>query len=93
MEQFGRVLIEAMACGVPVVASEVSSLPEVVGDTGLLINPYDDEALAQAILKIITNADIRQQLSLKAQARSMEFTWGKCARQTVEVYRQAAKGC
>ena len=92
-EGFGLPPLEAMACGVPVVASEVSSLPEVVGDTGLLINPYDDEALAQAILKIITNADIRQQLSLKAQARSMEFTWGKCARQTVEVYRQAAKGC
>lgn len=88
-EGFGLPPLEAMACGVPVIASEVSSLPEVVGNTGLLINPYDDEALAQTILKMITNADIRLQLSLKARARSVEFTWDKCARQTVDVYRQA----
>ena len=91
-EGFGLPPLEAMACGVPVIASEASSLPEVVDDTGLLIDPYDDEALAQAILKIITNADIRQQLSQKALARSVEFTWDRCARQTLDVYRQALKG-
>jgi len=88
-EGFGLPPLEAMACGVPVIASEVSSLPEVVGDTGLLINPHDDEGLAQAIQKMITDSDIRQQLSQKALARSAEFTWDKCARQTVDVYRQA----
>ncbi len=91
-EGFGLPPLEAMACGVPVIASDVSSLPEVVGDTGLLIDPYDDEALAKTILKMITDPDIRQQLSLKALARSAEFTWEKCARQTVDVYRQALKG-
>jgi alpha-1,3-rhamnosyl/mannosyltransferase len=91
-EGFGLPPLEAMACGVPVIASEVSSLPEVVGDTGLLINPHDDEALAQAILKMITDNHFRQQLSQKALARSAEFTWDKCARQTVDVYHQALKG-
>ena len=91
-EGFGLPPLEAMACGVPVIASEVSSLPEVVGDTGMLIDPHDDEALAQAIERMITDPDIRQQLSKKALARSAEFTWDKCARQTVDVYRQALKG-
>lgn len=91
-EGFGLPPLEAMACGVPVIASDVSSLPEVVGNTGLLINPHDDEALAQAIQKLIMDPDIRQQLSHKALARSAEFTWDKCVRQTVDVYRQALKG-
>ena len=91
-EGFGLPPLEAMACGVPVIASEVSSLPEVVGDTGLLINPYDDEALAQAIQKLIMAPDIRQQLAQKALARSAEFSWDKCVRQTVDVYRQGLKG-
>ena len=91
-EGFGLPPLEAMACGVPVIASEVSSLPEVVGDSGLLINPHDDEALAQTIQKLITDPDIRQQLSQKALERSAEFTWDKCVRQTVDVYRQALNG-
>jgi glycosyltransferase involved in cell wall biosynthesis len=91
-EGFGLPPLEAMACGVPVIVSNVSSLPEVVGDTGLLIDPYDDEALAQAMQKMITDSDTRQQFAQKALARSAEFTWEKCARQTVEVYHQALNG-
>jgi alpha-1,3-rhamnosyl/mannosyltransferase len=91
-EGFGLPPLEAMACGVPVIASDVSSLPEVLGDTGLLINPRDDEALAQVIQKLIMDTDLRKQLSQKALARSSLFTWEKCARQTVDVYRQALKG-
>jgi len=90
-EGFGLPPLEAMACAFRSLASEVSSLPEVVGDSGLLINPHDDAALAQAIQKLITDPDIRQQLSQKALARSAEFTWDKCVRQTVAVYRQALK--
>lgn len=91
-EGFGLPPLEAMACGVPVIASDVSSLPEVVGDTGLLINPHDDETLAEVIQKLIMDTDLRQQLSQKALARSAEFTWDKCVRQTVDVYRQALQG-
>ena len=91
-EGFGLPPLEAMACGVPVIASDVSSLPEVVGDTGVLINPHDDEALAEVIQKMIMDTDLRRQLSQKALARSAEFTWDKCVRQTVDVYRQALQG-
>jgi len=91
-EGFGLPPLEAMACGVPVIASDVSSLPEVLGDTGLLINPHDDEALSQVIQNLIMDTDLRHQLSQKALARSSSFTWEKCAKQTVDVYRQALKG-
>ncbi|MGZ8225175.1 MAG: glycosyltransferase family 4 protein [Methylococcaceae bacterium] len=87
-EGFGLPPLEAMACGVPVIASEVSSLPEVVGDTGLLINPHDDQAVAQAIQRLVDDHDFRRQLAQKALARSAEFTWDKCTKQTIDVYRQ-----
>ncbi len=88
-EGFGLPPLEAMVCGVPVISSEASSLPEVVGDTGLLINPHDDQAVTQAILRLVGDHDFRQHLSQKALARSAEFTWDKCVKQTVDVYRQA----
>lgn len=91
-EGFGLPPLEAMACGVPVIASEVSSLPEVVGDTGLLINPHDAEAVAQAIQRLITDPGARQHLAQKALARSGEFTWEKCVAQTIDAYRQVLKG-
>ena len=91
-EGFGLPPLEAMACGVPVIASDVSSLPEVLGDTGLLIDPHDDQALAQVIEKMISDTRLRQGLSEKALIRSAGFTWDKCVRQTIDVYRQALKG-
>jgi glycosyltransferase involved in cell wall biosynthesis len=91
-EGFGLPPLEAMACGVPVISSEVSSLPEVIGDTGLLINPHDDEAVAKAIQRLVTDHDFRRHLSQKALARSKEFTWDKCVKQTIDVYRQALNG-
>jgi alpha-1,3-rhamnosyl/mannosyltransferase len=91
-EGFGLPPLEAMACGVPVIASDISSLPEVVGDTGLLINPHDDTALAEVIQKLIMDTDLRRQLSQKALTRSAEFTWDKCVTKTVDVYRQALQG-
>jgi len=64
----------------------------VVGDTGLLINPHDDEAVAQAIQRLVKDHDFRRHLSEKALARSAEFTWDKCVKQTIDVYRQALNG-
>ena len=91
-EGFGLPPLEAMACGVPVIASGVSSLPEVVGDAGLLIDPHDTEAVAQAMQRLITDPGIRLHLSQKALARSARFSWGKCVEQTIDVYRQVLKG-
>lgn len=92
-EGFGLPPLEAMACGVPVIASDVSSLPEVVGDTGLLINPYDVAAITQAIQMLITAPDVRRTLSLKALAKSKKFTWNQCVTQTIDAYRQVLGGC
>ena len=90
-EGFGLPSLEAMACGVPVITSNVSSLPEVVGDTGLLIEPHDVDALAGAIEQLVTAPDIRHELSQKAYARSLSFTWDNCVAQTVEAYRQVSR--
>lgn len=91
-EGFGLPPLEAMACGVPVIASDVSSLPEVVGNTGLLINPNDPEAVAQAIQMLVTDEKMRRDFSLKALARSKEFTWDKCVVQTIDAYQQVLRG-
>ena len=91
-EGFGLPPLEAMACGVPVIASGVSSLPEVVGDAGLLIDPHDTEAVAQAMQRLVTDPGSRLHLSQKALARSGQFSWSKCVEQTIDAYRQVLKG-
>jgi len=85
-EGFGLPPLEAMACGRPVIASNASSLPEVVGDAGLLVDPRDVEALAGAIAQVINDRELQQQLSLSGRTRATEFTWEETARQTVAVY-------
>jgi glycosyltransferase involved in cell wall biosynthesis len=87
-EGFGLPPLEAMACGVPVIASDVSSLPEVVGDTGMLIDPQDSQALAEAIELMVTDSATREKLSKKALLKSKEFTWSRCVAQTISAYRQ-----
>lgn len=86
-EGFGLPPLEAMACGVPVIASNVSSLPEVVGDTGLLIDPHDVDGVARAIKTLVEDPELRQQLARKALERSAMFTWGRCVEETVDSYR------
>lgn len=86
-EGFGLPPLEAMACGVPVIVSNVSSLPEVVGDTGLMIDPQDVDGLASAIETLVNSPGLRQELSEKALQRSATFTWSRCVDQTVEAYR------
>lgn len=86
-EGFGLPPLEAMACGVPVIVSNISSLPEVVGDTGLMIDPHDVDGLASAIETLIDSPGLRQELSHKALQRSATFTWARCVDQTVDAYR------
>lgn len=88
-EGFGLTPLEAMACGTPVVVSNVSSLPEVVGDAALLIDPNNDEELAVAIHRLLADSALRNALRLKGLARASAFSWRRAAEQTLAVYRQA----
>lgn len=89
-EGFGLPPLEAMACGTPVIASNASSLPEVVGDAGLQVPPDDVAALARAIQRLIADADLRARLRAAGLARAATFTWEETARRTVEVYEEVA---
>jgi glycosyltransferase involved in cell wall biosynthesis len=86
-EGFGLPPLEAMACGIPVITSNVSSIPEVVGDTGVLLDPQDVDGFKQAIEMMISAPDVRAALGRKALARSAMFTWESCVSQTVDAYR------
>jgi glycosyltransferase involved in cell wall biosynthesis len=88
-EGFGLPPLEAMACGVPVITSNVSSLPEVVGDSALTVSPDDSAALSAALRRVIADPTLHDELCQKGQARAARFTWTKAARQTVDVYRRA----
>ncbi len=87
-EGFGLPALEAMACGAPVIASNVSSLPEVVGDAALLFNPRDDAALAQLLARVLDDAALRDELRAKSRARARNFSWERTARETLAVYRK-----
>lgn len=84
-EGFGLPTIEAMACGCPVIASTSGSLPEIVQDAGLLVDAHDYEGFANQMVKVIDDQDLRRHLIEKGLKRSQDFSWEKCARQTLEV--------
>jgi glycosyltransferase involved in cell wall biosynthesis len=87
-EGFGLPLVEAMACGVPIVASNVSSIPEVVLDAGLLVPPQAPEAFADAIFRVTNDCDLRSRLITKGIERSRLFRWDKAAREVLQVFNQ-----
>jgi glycosyltransferase involved in cell wall biosynthesis len=89
-EGFGLPPLEAMQCGVPVIVGDRTSLPEVVGDAGVLVDPFDINALAAAIGKVISDSDLRAKLSVQGLARAKLFEWRETARQTLAVYQKAA---
>lgn len=88
-EGFGLPVIEAMACGTPVVTSRVSSLPEVAGDAAILVDPYDANAIADGICQILDSAPLAAELTAKGIVRSTRFTWEATARQTLDLYIKA----
>jgi glycosyltransferase involved in cell wall biosynthesis len=90
-EGFGLPVLEAMTFGVPVVTSNVSSLPEVAGDAALLVDPNDTEMLVQAILSLLQNVKLRDDLICKGKIQAAKFSWDECARQTLAVYERIVK--
>jgi len=88
-EGFGLPPLEAMACGTPVVCSHVTSLPEVVGDAALLVDPHDTQGIGRAMLQVLTDANLRRQLIAKGLEQSRLFRWENTARRTLEVYQLA----
>lgn len=91
-EGFGRPPLEAMAHGTPVITSSVSSMPEVVGDAALLVNPLDVEAIAGAMLRIWQDQGLSDELRRRGLERARAFTWEATARKTLEVYRRTLHG-
>jgi glycosyltransferase involved in cell wall biosynthesis len=87
-EGFGLPPLEAMACGVPVIVSNRASLPEVVGNAGILVEPMDDVDIAEQMRAVIEDNLLHRQLSASGRQRSLLFSWRKCAIETLAVYRQ-----
>ncbi|NJM70854.1 MAG: glycosyltransferase family 4 protein [Scytonema sp. RU_4_4] len=87
-EGFGFPVLEAMACGTPVITSKLSSLPEVAGDAAILINPYNVEEMTHAMQTIATDSVLRQHLSIQSISRANQFSWEKTGLATVEVLKQ-----
>lgn len=91
-EGFGLPPVEAMACGVPVLTSNLCSMPEVVGDAGILIDPYDVEAIANGMRRLVDDSDLRQTLRQKGLLRASQYTWRRTGAKTAAVLRAALSG-
>jgi glycosyltransferase involved in cell wall biosynthesis len=90
METFGKPLVEAMGCGVPVVASNISSIPEVLGNAGILVPPQDVEQMCRSVRDASTNASLRSDLIARGLERARQFTWQTSAEATLRVIETTA---
>lgn len=90
-EGFGLPVLEAMACGTPVIASNVCAIPEITGDAAILVDPYNIKEIASAITKVLDDKKLREDLVIKGIERTKCFSWEKCARETLEVYEEVYK--
>ena len=79
LEGFGVPLVEAMNCDVPIITSNCTSMPEVAGNAGLLVNPQSDDDIANAMVRIASDADLRAQLVANARIQRQKFSWDKSA--------------
>ena len=88
-EGFGLPALEALACGVPVVGSNASSVPEIVGEAGMLVDPDDARSMAGALIAVVSDDELHEKLANAAQEQARKFSWEKCARETLQAYRDA----
>lgn len=91
-EGFGLPVLEAMACGTPVLTSNASSLPEVAGEAALLVNPECEEAIAEGLMRLSRDDVLRARLASAGLQRAAEFTWGQTAEMTLKVYERVVRG-
>jgi glycosyltransferase involved in cell wall biosynthesis len=87
-EGFGLPALEAMSCGTPVITSNISSLPEIVGRAAVLVDPYDEYAIAEGLGRILSDEELRRRLASQGLEQAARFSWDQAARETMAVYRQ-----
>ena len=87
-EGFGMPVLEAMACGAPVITSNTTSLPEVAGEAAVLVNPLDEKELGEAMVRVLSDRKLAEDLRAKGMDRVKQFTWERAAEQTLTVYRE-----
>jgi glycosyltransferase involved in cell wall biosynthesis len=90
-EGFGLPILEAMACGTPVICSNTSSMPEVAGDAAVLIDPHNVEQIAETLLFVLLDPKLKQDLRERGLERATGFSWRRTAQQTLEVCRQVLR--
>ncbi|HEY3298936.1 MAG TPA: glycosyltransferase family 1 protein, partial [Armatimonadota bacterium] len=88
-EGFGLPPLEAMACGTPVITGDQSSLPEVVGDAGIMVNPYDAAAFTESMTRLLSDESLRSELSARGLKQAAEFSWTKMASKVLKIYHEA----
>ncbi|MFA6193365.1 MAG: glycosyltransferase family 1 protein [Parcubacteria group bacterium] len=86
-EGFGQTIVEAMACGAPCLVSKVSSIPEIADEAAYFVDPHDTEGIAKGMMELASNKDLRENLSAKGKQQAKKFSWEKCAKETLEVYK------
>lgn len=91
-ESFGLVLVEAMACGLPIVSTKVSGCIDVVGDAGILVDPLNIQEMAEAVNRVLASESLQQTLSKKSLARATSFSWERCAQETMGLYKRLKNG-
>lgn len=87
-EGFGQTIVEAMACGAPCLVSRVASIPEIAGDAAYYVDPNDTEGIAKGMTELAGSEELRARLSATGRQQAQKFSWEKCARETLEVYKK-----